>query len=141
MRNHSKPIRSLHVPADDHPESHDLALGAPRIQTAQNGREADWPLRQMHVKHWPKHSSFPKLSYFQMMNGACATQTSDSPTYSVKQAAQSLRLSRNSVYQAGLRGQIPCVEVSKRIFNLPRAPDRDFGASRSHCLGSFMQNE
>jgi excisionase family DNA binding protein len=36
-------------------------------------------------------------------------------TYNVREAAQALGLSRNSVYQACLKGEIPCVKIGKRI--------------------------
>jgi excisionase family DNA binding protein len=41
-------------------------------------------------------------------------------TYSVGEAAKVLGLSRNSVYQACLKGEMPCLKIGKRIL-IPRA--------------------
>lgn len=41
-------------------------------------------------------------------------------TYSVREAAQALGLSRNSVYQGCLNGQIPHVKIGKRLL-IPKA--------------------
>jgi len=41
--------------------------------------------------------------------------TSERLTYSVREAAELLGLSKNSTYQACLTGQIPCLRVGKRV--------------------------
>ena len=40
-------------------------------------------------------------------------------TYDCRQAAKVLGLSRNSVYQACLKGEIPCLRIGRRIL-IPR---------------------
>lgn len=45
--------------------------------------------------------------------------TSERLTYSVREAAQVLGLSKNSAYQACLRGEIPHLKIGKRIL-IPR---------------------
>lgn len=47
-------------------------------------------------------------------------QTNERLTYSVREAAQLLGLSRNSVYQAIMKGEIPHMKVGKRLL-IPRA--------------------
>jgi len=47
-------------------------------------------------------------------------QTSERLTYSIKETAQVLGLSRNSVYQGCLRGEIPSIRIGKRIL-IPKA--------------------
>lgn len=47
-------------------------------------------------------------------------QTSERLTYSVREAAQMLGLSKNSVYQAVMKGQVPHVKIGKRIL-IPKA--------------------
>lgn len=42
-------------------------------------------------------------------------QTSERLTYSVLEAAQKLGLSKNSVYQACAKGEIPHIKIGKRI--------------------------
>jgi len=42
-------------------------------------------------------------------------QTSERLTYDVKTAAKLLGLSKNSAYQACLKGEIPCLRIGKRI--------------------------
>jgi excisionase family DNA binding protein len=46
--------------------------------------------------------------------------TNEPLTYSVREAAQLLGLSRNSVYQACLKGEIPSVRIGRRIL-IPKA--------------------
>lgn len=46
--------------------------------------------------------------------------TSERMTYSVREAAELLGLSRNSAYQACLKGEIPHLKIGKRIL-IPRA--------------------
>ena len=46
-------------------------------------------------------------------------QTSERLTYKVIEAAQLLGLSKNSVYQACLKGEIPHLKIGKRIL-IPR---------------------
>lgn len=46
-------------------------------------------------------------------------QTSERLTLNVKEAAQLLGLSKNSAYQACLRGEIPHLKIGKRIL-IPR---------------------
>jgi excisionase family DNA binding protein len=41
--------------------------------------------------------------------------TSKRSTYSVREAAQLLGISKNSAYQACHKGQIPCLKVGRRI--------------------------
>ena len=41
-------------------------------------------------------------------------------TLNVREAARVLGLSRNSVYQACLTGEIPCIKIGKRVL-IPRA--------------------
>jgi len=41
-------------------------------------------------------------------------------TYSVKEAAELLGLSKNSTYQACLTGEIPCLRIGKRVL-IPKA--------------------
>ena len=45
--------------------------------------------------------------------------TSEQLTYSVREAAKLLGLSRNSAYQACLKGEIPHLKIGKRIL-IPR---------------------
>jgi len=45
--------------------------------------------------------------------------TSERLTYSVREAAKLLGLSKNSAYQACLRGEIPHLKIGKRIL-IPR---------------------
>ena len=45
--------------------------------------------------------------------------TNERLTYSVREAAQVLGLSKNSAYQACLRGEIPHLKIGKRIL-IPR---------------------
>lgn len=42
-------------------------------------------------------------------------QTSERLTYGVKEAAELLGLSKNSAYQACLKGEIPHLKIGKRI--------------------------
>jgi excisionase family DNA binding protein len=42
-------------------------------------------------------------------------QASEKLTYSIRETAQVLGLSRNSVYQGCLKGEIPSVRIGKRI--------------------------
>ena len=53
-------------------------------------------------------------------------------TLNVKEAAQALGLSRNSVYQACLKGEIPYLRIGKRIV-IPRA-------QLARMLNGEMQN-
>ena len=46
-------------------------------------------------------------------------QTSERLTYNVKEAAQLLGLSKNSAYQACLKGELPHLKIGKRIL-IPR---------------------
>jgi excisionase family DNA binding protein len=46
--------------------------------------------------------------------------TSERMTYSVREAAELLGLSKNSAYQACLKGEIPHLKIGKRIL-IPRA--------------------
>jgi excisionase family DNA binding protein len=46
--------------------------------------------------------------------------TSERLTYNVKEAAELLGLSKNSAYQACLKGEIPHLKIGKRIL-IPRA--------------------
>lgn len=46
-------------------------------------------------------------------------QTSERLTYNVSEAAKLLGLSKNSAYQACLRGEIPYLKIGKRIL-IPR---------------------
>jgi excisionase family DNA binding protein len=54
------------------------------------------------------------------MRRARMTQTSERLTYDVKSAARLLGLSKNSVYQACLKGEIPHLKIGKRIL-IPKA--------------------
>ena len=47
-------------------------------------------------------------------------KTRERLTYSVREAAELLGLSRNSVYQGCLKGEIPCLKVGSRIL-IPKA--------------------
>jgi excisionase family DNA binding protein len=47
-------------------------------------------------------------------------QTSERLTYNVREAAELLGLSKNSAYQACLRGEIPHLKIGKRIL-IPKA--------------------
>ena len=47
-------------------------------------------------------------------------QTSERATYTVREVAQVLGLSRNSTYQACLKGEIRCLKIGKRIL-IPKA--------------------
>ncbi len=42
-------------------------------------------------------------------------QTSERLTYNVREAAQALGLSRNSIYQACQKGEIRCLRIGKRV--------------------------
>ena len=44
-----------------------------------------------------------------------AMENSERLTYDVKTAAKLIGLSKNSAYQACLRGEIPCLRIGKRI--------------------------
>jgi excisionase family DNA binding protein len=46
--------------------------------------------------------------------------TDERLTYSVRETAQVLGLSRNSVYQGCLKGEIPSIRIGKRIL-IPKA--------------------
>jgi excisionase family DNA binding protein len=63
---------------------------------------------------------FPKLDYFQGSERARAMVTNEPLTYSVREVAQLLRLSRNSTYQACVKGEIPSIRIGKRIL-IPKA--------------------
>ena len=47
-------------------------------------------------------------------------ETSERLTYSIRETARVLGLSRNSVYQGCLKGEIPSVRIGKRIL-IPKA--------------------
>ena len=47
--------------------------------------------------------------------------TAEKPTvYTVDEAARILRMSRQSVYEAARRGEVPCIRIGRRVL-VPRA--------------------
>ncbi len=46
--------------------------------------------------------------------------TNERLTYNVREAAKLLGLSKNSAYQACLKGEIPCLKIGRRLL-IPRA--------------------
>jgi excisionase family DNA binding protein len=59
-------------------------------------------------------------SYFLKREGGITMANNGRLTYDVKETARLLGLSRNSAYQACLKGEIPCLRIGKRVL-IPKA--------------------